>query len=139
MKSEVAGKQAANTIYIAATFSAKEMKLIPMNKIHYYHRKSWLNLVPQTVQLSLQPNSLFSRAILILSYIFLQSAHFPFHFLAKTFLWACSSVKNSTTIRPCMTKFISDNHVIMVQRMIGSAQLGTGGSSGYQYLRSTLR
>jgi tryptophan 2,3-dioxygenase len=35
--------------------------------------------------------------------------------------------------------FISDNHVIMVQRMIGSAQLGTGGSSGYQYLRSTLR
>jgi len=38
-----------------------------------------------------------------------------------------------------MTKFISDNHVIMVQRMIGSAQLGTGGSSGYQYLRSTLR
>lgn len=32
-----------------------------------------------------------------------------------------------------------DNHVIMVQRMIGSQQLGTGGSSGYQYLRSTLR
>lgn len=31
-----------------------------------------------------------------------------------------------------------DNHVIMVQRMIGSQQLGTGGSSGYQYLRSTL-
>lgn len=32
----------------------------------------------------------------------------------------------------------SDNHVMMVQRMIGSQQLGTGGSSGYQYLRSTL-
>ncbi|KAG8239902.1 hypothetical protein J437_LFUL019496 [Ladona fulva] len=30
------------------------------------------------------------------------------------------------------------NHVIMVQRMIGSQHLGTGGSSGYQYLRSTL-
>jgi len=30
------------------------------------------------------------------------------------------------------------NHVILVQRMLGSAQLGTGGSSGYQYLRSTL-
>ncbi|GFQ94291.1 tryptophan 2,3-dioxygenase [Trichonephila clavata] len=30
------------------------------------------------------------------------------------------------------------NHVIMVQRMIGSQQLGTGGSSGYWYLRSTL-
>ncbi|EEB10792.1 Tryptophan 2,3-dioxygenase, putative [Pediculus humanus corporis] len=30
------------------------------------------------------------------------------------------------------------NHVIMVQRMIGSLQLGTGGSSGYQYLKSTL-
>lgn len=32
-----------------------------------------------------------------------------------------------------------DNHVQMVQRMIGSQQLGTGGSSGYLYLRSTLR
>ncbi|CAA9995352.1 unnamed protein product [Nesidiocoris tenuis] len=31
-----------------------------------------------------------------------------------------------------------DNHVLMVQRMIGSAHLGTGGSSGYHYLRSTL-
>eukprot|EP00062_Callorhinchus_milii_P020575 gi/632976368/ref/XP_007904756.1/ PREDICTED: tryptophan 2,3-dioxygenase [Callorhinchus milii] len=29
------------------------------------------------------------------------------------------------------------NHVCMVQRMIGS-KLGTGGSSGYQYLRSTM-
>lgn len=34
---------------------------------------------------------------------------------------------------------VLDNHVIMVQRMIGSQQLGTGGSSGYQYLKSTLR
>ncbi|CAG5128211.1 unnamed protein product, partial [Candidula unifasciata] len=30
-----------------------------------------------------------------------------------------------------------DNHVMMVQRMIGS-KVGTGGSSGYQYLRSTV-
>ncbi|XP_017766471.1 PREDICTED: tryptophan 2,3-dioxygenase isoform X2 [Eufriesea mexicana] len=30
------------------------------------------------------------------------------------------------------------NHVLMVQRMIGTQQLGTGGSSGYQYLKSTL-
>lgn len=30
------------------------------------------------------------------------------------------------------------NHVLLVQRMIGSQQIGTGGSSGYQYLRSTL-
>jgi len=30
------------------------------------------------------------------------------------------------------------NHVMMVQRMLGSSTLGTGGSSGYQYLRSTL-
>merc|ERR1711874_381635 len=30
------------------------------------------------------------------------------------------------------------NHVMLVQRMLGSTQLGTGGSSGYQYLRSTL-
>jgi Tryptophan 2,3-dioxygenase len=36
-------------------------------------------------------------------------------------------------------KFVPDNHVIMVQRMIGSQNLGTGGSSGYQYLRATLR
>lgn len=34
---------------------------------------------------------------------------------------------------------IVDNHVMLVQRMIGSQQIGTGGSSGYQYLRSTLR
>ncbi len=33
---------------------------------------------------------------------------------------------------------VLDNHVILVQRMLGSQQLGTGGSSGYQYLRSTL-
>uniref|UniRef100_A0A1B6IK64 Tryptophan 2,3-dioxygenase n=1 Tax=Homalodisca liturata TaxID=320908 RepID=A0A1B6IK64_9HEMI len=30
------------------------------------------------------------------------------------------------------------NHVLMVQRMIGSQHVGTGGSSGYHYLRSTL-
>ncbi|CAG0884888.1 unnamed protein product [Darwinula stevensoni] len=30
------------------------------------------------------------------------------------------------------------NHTMLVQRMIGSQQLGTGGSTGYQYLRSTL-
>jgi tryptophan 2,3-dioxygenase len=30
------------------------------------------------------------------------------------------------------------NHVLLVQRMLGSQQLGTGGSSGYHYLRSTL-
>ena len=33
---------------------------------------------------------------------------------------------------------LSDNHVILVQRMLGSQQMGSGGSSGYQYLRSTL-
>jgi tryptophan 2,3-dioxygenase len=32
---------------------------------------------------------------------------------------------------------ISDNHVLMVHRMIGSKQ-GTGGSSGYDYLKSTV-
>ena len=31
-----------------------------------------------------------------------------------------------------------DNHVQLVQRMLGSMQVGTGGSSGYQYLRSTM-
>lgn len=31
-----------------------------------------------------------------------------------------------------------DNHVCMVHRMIGS-KAGTGGSSGYHYLRSTVR
>ena len=34
--------------------------------------------------------------------------------------------------------FPIDNHVILVQRMLGSQQMGSGGSSGYQYLRSTL-
>ena len=34
--------------------------------------------------------------------------------------------------------FVIDNHVMMVQRMIGS-KIGTGGSSGYHYLRSTIR
>ncbi len=34
--------------------------------------------------------------------------------------------------------FPLDNHVCMVHRMIGSKD-GTGGSSGYQYLRSTVR
>ena len=33
---------------------------------------------------------------------------------------------------------IADNHVQLVQRMLGSMQVGTGGSSGYQYLRSTM-
>ena len=27
----------------------------------------------------------------------------------------------------------ADNHVMLVQRMLGSSQLGTGGSSGYLY------
>jgi len=31
-----------------------------------------------------------------------------------------------------------DNHVMLVQRMIGN-KFGTGGSSGYQYLRATVR
>ncbi|XP_063846378.1 LOW QUALITY PROTEIN: tryptophan 2,3-dioxygenase-like [Scylla paramamosain] len=30
------------------------------------------------------------------------------------------------------------NHMMLVQRMIGTQLIGTGGSSGYQYLRSTL-
>ncbi|KAK7862104.1 hypothetical protein R5R35_012230 [Gryllus longicercus] len=42
-----------------------------------------------------------------------------------------------TDIDSLITKWRA-NHVLLVQRMIGSAQLGTGGSSGYQYLRSTL-
>ena len=33
---------------------------------------------------------------------------------------------------------LTDNHVEMVLRMIGAHQFGTGGSSGYHYLRSTL-
>lgn len=31
-----------------------------------------------------------------------------------------------------------DNHVMMVQRMIGS-KMGLGGTSGYHYLKSTIR
>lgn len=36
------------------------------------------------------------------------------------------------------TSLLAANHVQMVLRMIGSHQFGTGGSSGYHYLRSTL-
>lgn len=51
--------------------------------------------------------------------------HQPFHLLTLL-----------TDVDSLMTKWRS-NHVMMVQRMIGS-KLGTGGSSGYQYLRSTI-
>ncbi|XP_052792564.1 tryptophan 2,3-dioxygenase-like [Mya arenaria] len=51
--------------------------------------------------------------------------HQPFHMLSLL-----------TDIDSLMTKWRS-NHVTMVQRMIGS-KMGTGGSSGYQYLRSTV-
>lgn len=51
--------------------------------------------------------------------------HQPFHLLTLL-----------TDIDSLMTKWRS-NHVMMVQRMIGS-KVGTGGSSGYQYLRSTI-
>ncbi|XP_054714108.1 tryptophan 2,3-dioxygenase-like [Uloborus diversus] len=50
----------------------------------------------------------------------------PFHILTQL-----------TDIDACITKW-RYNHVLMVQRMIGSHKLGTGGSSGYWYLRSTL-
>lgn len=43
-----------------------------------------------------------------------------------------------TLLMTDIIRILLDNHVMMVQRMIGSQQLGTGGSSGYQYLRSTL-
>lgn len=56
--------------------------------------------------------------------------------------WRCKCISISTN-RMSVALFVGflilDNHVMMVQRMIGSQQLGTGGSSGYQYLRSTLR
>ena len=38
----------------------------------------------------------------------------------------------------CFYLLFPDNHVCMVHRMIGS-KAGTGGSSGYHYLRSTVR
>ena len=34
-------------------------------------------------------------------------------------------------------KIVADNHVMLVQRMLGSKQ-GSGGSSGYLYLRTTV-
>lgn len=52
--------------------------------------------------------------------------------------WRCEQDVTTIFVYAYNT-FFADNHVIMVQRMIGSSQLGTGGSSGYQYLRSTLR
>jgi len=63
-----------------------------------------------------------------------------------SFLFAISAILDSqfpTSISSALnfsdlTLFCLDNHVLLVQRMIGSQTLGTGGSSGYHYLRSTL-
>ena len=51
--------------------------------------------------------------------------------------WRCEYLKFPLN-SDLMSNTDSDNHVMLVQRMLGSSQLGTGGSSGYQYLRSTL-
>ncbi|CAB4062521.1 TDO2 [Lepeophtheirus salmonis] len=48
-----------------------------------------------------------------------------------------SLLDHLATIDSLLTKW-RYNHVLMVQRMLGSQQLGTGGSSGYTYLRTTL-
>lgn len=57
--------------------------------------------------------------------------------------WRCKDTVILKLANIILTKqsFVAfqDNHVMLVQRMIGSQQIGTGGSSGYQYLRSTLR
>lgn len=50
--------------------------------------------------------------------------------------WRCKYIHDVSS--DITEQSLLDNHVMMVQRMIGSQQLGTGGSSGYQYLRSTL-
>ena len=52
--------------------------------------------------------------------------------------WRCELRFYDVNYGNCDELFVSDNHVMLVQRMLGSSQLGTGGSSGYQYLRSTL-
>ena len=60
--------------------------------------------------------------------------------LWTSILWSPSgdvSYKTSFAFPNC-NRNSADNHVMLVQRMLGSIQLGTGGSSGYQYLRSTL-
>lgn len=44
---------------------------------------------------------------------------------------------NTRPLNVCLP-LASDNHVCMVHRMIGNKS-GTGGSSGYHYLRSTVR
>lgn len=53
--------------------------------------------------------------------------------------WRCKYWKFSNWFTVILMNLMTDNHVMLVQRMIGSQQIGTGGSSGYQYLRSTLR
>lgn len=54
--------------------------------------------------------------------------------------WRCNIVEMrfcTSDHHRCSLVF-ADNHVMLVQRMLGSKQ-GTGGSSGYMYLRSTIR
>ncbi len=58
--------------------------------------------------------------------------------------WRCKSLilginsRISSYTSVTTQSFAPDNHVCMVHRMIGS-KAGTGGSSGYHYLRSTVR
>ena len=71
---------------------------------------------------------------------------FPNGFFRKIFVKIIVVCKGLYTLKPlriglfsfCVFLVFTDSHVMLVQRMIGS-KLGTGGSSGYQYLRSTVR
>lgn len=67
MKFELTLKQATNMIYITVTFTAKTVKIIPMNKVHYYCISSLLNLALHLFNQVYNLNSLFLRPSLILS------------------------------------------------------------------------
>lgn len=70
----------------------------------------------------------------------------PFNMFGNVFCYdfLCLHILRVTEIRRNFVAHytilcIADNHMMLVQRMIGSRQSGTVGSSGYQYLRSTVR
>uniref|UniRef100_A0A2H1V7M7 SFRICE_024725 n=1 Tax=Spodoptera frugiperda TaxID=7108 RepID=A0A2H1V7M7_SPOFR len=88
-----------------------------------YGRRSWTAETPKALQVHCLPFEIRYLRVVGESWI------------EKGGKWGSG---NLTHTKKLDASVVSDNHVIMVQRMIGSQQLGTGGSSGYQYLRSTL-
>lgn len=95
---------------------ALKWRLLYTNHFHgFFHFEICIMILIKILTPSL--SSLSTLSIIIYKEII--HYNLPFHLILPLFLFI-------------------DNHVQMVLRMIGSHQMGTGGSSGYHYLRSTL-